>query len=213
MESLGKEHVLEGRVVHQGLAVYGNKGSTDQHAYVQQLRDGLPNFFVTFVRILRDREGVSRTVAPGVTSGDFLDGFLLGTRQALFESGRPSITLTLPDVSARSIGLLVALYERAVGFYASLVNVNAYDQPGVEAGKQAAAAILELQQRSLAVLRDAGGRELTAFAVARAAGAPDEAETVLHVLERLAANPDRGVRRMAGPSILDATFRWTEPVP
>ena len=44
MESLGKEKDLDGKVVHQGIAVYGNKGSTDQHAYVQQLRDGVPNF-------------------------------------------------------------------------------------------------------------------------------------------------------------------------
>ena len=52
MESLGKEKDLDGKVVHQGIAVYGNKGSTDQHAYVQQLRDGVPNFFVTFIEVL-----------------------------------------------------------------------------------------------------------------------------------------------------------------
>ena len=57
MESLGKEKDLDGRVVHQGLAVYGNKGSTDQHAYVQQLREGLDNFFVTFIRVLTERDG------------------------------------------------------------------------------------------------------------------------------------------------------------
>ena len=45
MESLGKERDLDGNVVYQGIAVYGNKGSTDQHAYVQQLREGVPNFF------------------------------------------------------------------------------------------------------------------------------------------------------------------------
>ena len=45
MESLGKEKNLDGKTVHQGLAVYGNKGFTDQHAYVQQLREGVANFF------------------------------------------------------------------------------------------------------------------------------------------------------------------------
>jgi glucose-6-phosphate isomerase len=45
MESLGKEKDLDGKTVHQGLAVYGNKGFTDQHAYVQQLREGVANFF------------------------------------------------------------------------------------------------------------------------------------------------------------------------
>src|SRR5262249_48007618 len=52
MESLGKEKDLAGNVVNQGIAVYGNKGSTDQHAYVQQLRDGRLNFFVTFIEVL-----------------------------------------------------------------------------------------------------------------------------------------------------------------
>ncbi len=49
MESLGKQLDLDGKRVDQGIAVYGNKGSTDQHAYVQQLRDGVNNFFVTFI--------------------------------------------------------------------------------------------------------------------------------------------------------------------
>ena len=75
---------------NQGIAVYGNKGSTDQHAYVQQLREGVANFFVTFVQVLRDRKGPGIEVEEGVDSGDYLNGFLLGTRQALYEAGRPS---------------------------------------------------------------------------------------------------------------------------
>jgi glucose-6-phosphate isomerase len=81
MESLGKEKDLDGKTVHQGIAVYGNKGSTDQHAYVQQLRDGVPNFFVTFIEVLKERNGTSLEVEPGVTSGDYLFGFLMGTRR------------------------------------------------------------------------------------------------------------------------------------
>jgi glucose-6-phosphate isomerase len=206
MESIGKEKDLAGRVVHQGLAVYGNKGSTDQHAFVQQLRDGTPDFFVTFVRVLKDREGASLEVEPGATSGDFLDGFLLGTRRALFESGRPSLTLTVPDVSPRSLGMLIALYERAVGLYASLVGINAYHQPGVEAGKKAAAAVLDLQRRVLAALRERGAAGATCEEIAAAVGAPEEVETAFHVLERLAANPDRGVSRRAGPTPFEAVY-------
>ena len=76
MESLGKHLDLAGNVVNQGIAVYGNKGSTDQHAYVQQLRDGLDNFFVTFIEVLKDRapERAVLEVEPGVTSGDYLFG-------------------------------------------------------------------------------------------------------------------------------------------
>jgi glucose-6-phosphate isomerase len=206
MESLGKEKDLEGRVVHQGLTVYGNKGSTDQHAFVQQLRDGTPDFFVTFIRVLRGRQGPSPEVRPGVTSGDFLDGFLLGTRQALHESGRLSLTLTIPDVSARSLGMLIALYERAVGLYASLIGINAYHQPGVEAGKKAAAGILELQGRVLDALAARGAEGATCQELAEAAGAPDEVETVFHILERLAANPDRGVGRRPGRTPFEAIY-------
>jgi glucose-6-phosphate isomerase len=206
MESLGKKKDLEGRVVHQGLTVYGNKGSTDQHAFVQQLRDGRPDFFVTFVRVLRDREGPGPEVEPGATSGDFLDGLLIGTRRALFESGRPSLTLTIPDVSPRSLGMLIALHERAVGLYASLVGINAYHQPGVEAGKKAAASVLALQRKVVAALRERGPAGATCEELAFTAGAPDEAETVFHVLERLAANPSRGVVRRPGPTPFDAVY-------
>ena len=56
MESIGKEKNLVGKKVNQGLTVYGNKGSTDQHAFVQQLRDGTADFFVTFIEVLKDSE-------------------------------------------------------------------------------------------------------------------------------------------------------------
>src|SRR5207237_5281301 len=145
MESLGKENDLDGKVVHQGIAVYGNKGSTDQHAYVQQLRDGVLNFFVTFIEVEKDHEGRTLEVEPGVTSGDYLHGFLRGTRSALYEKGRESIVLQVARVDAFHIGELIAIYERAVGFYATLVNINAYTKPGVEAGKKAATKLLQLQ--------------------------------------------------------------------
>jgi glucose-6-phosphate isomerase len=199
MESLGKERDLDGRVVNQGIAVYGNKGSTDQHAYVQQLRDGVNNFFVTFIEVLRDRAGKSIEVEPGVTAGDYLEGFLLGTRQALWENGRESVTITVPDVSPETVGKLIALYERAVGLYASLIRVNAYHQPGVEAGKQAAAAVLAVQAKALAYLRQRKGQRLTAEEIATGAGVGDEVETVFKVLEHAAANPGHKVRRTLPP--------------
>lgn len=207
MESLGKEKDLDGNVVHQGIAVYGNKGSTDQHAYVQQLRDGVKNFFVTFIEVLKDREKPSLEVEEGVTSGDYLLGFLLGTRRALFESDRESITITLNEVSAASIGKLIALYERTVGFYATLININAYHQPGVEAGKKAASAVLALQKKIVDALK-ASGAPMTAEAVAEAVGQKEEVETVFKVLEHLSANTvDHGVQRSAGASPFTATYQ------
>ncbi|MEA5619719.1 glucose-6-phosphate isomerase [Cronbergia sp. UHCC 0137] len=191
MESLGKEKDLDGKTVYQGIAVYGNKGSTDQHAYVQQLREGVPNFFATLIEVLEDRGGKSTEVDPGVTSGDYLSGFLLGTRQALYENNRDSITVTIPQVNARTVGALIALYERAVGLYASLVNVNAYHQPGVEAGKKAAAVILDLQKRVLEVLQTEK-KALSITEVADKAGAANDVEAIYKILRHLHAN-HRGV--------------------
>jgi glucose-6-phosphate isomerase len=152
MESLGKELDLKGKVVNQGIAVYGNKGSTDQHAYVQQLRDGRHDFFATFVRVLRDRQAGHFEVEPGVTSGDFLDGLWQGTRTALHDKGRASATIGIDALDERTLGAMVALFERTVAIYGELVDVNAYHQPGVEAGKKAAAKVLELQKKLVAAL-------------------------------------------------------------
>lgn len=183
MESLGKQHDLHGTVVNQGLAVYGNKGSTDQHAYVQQLRDGVNNFFVTFIEVREASPVPQAEVEPGITPGDYLQGFLRGTRSALHGNGRESITLSLPRVDAFHLGALIALYERAVGFYASLVNINAYHQPGVEAGKKAAAVFLDLLAKVHAAVTSS---PQTADQLAAALAA--DPEDVWHCLTHLAAN-------------------------
>ncbi len=191
MESLGKEDDLDGNKVYQGIAVYGNKGSTDQHAYVQQLREGVANFFLTFIEVLHDREGKSPELDPGVTSGDYLSGFLQGTRQALYDNQRDSITVTIPAVTAETVGALIALYERAVGLYASVVNVNAYHQPGVEAGKKAAAVILQLQTDVVKALSEISA-PVTLGELAAKVGAPEQVEAIYKILRHLQAN-DRGV--------------------
>jgi glucose-6-phosphate isomerase len=203
MESLGKEKDLDGNIVHQGIAVYGNKGSTDQHAYVQQLREGVPNFFLTFIEVLEDRMGTSPEVEPGVTSGDYLSGLLQGTRQALYENQRDSITVTIPQVNPRTVGALIALYDRAVGFYGFLVNINAYHQPGVEAGKKAAATILDIQKRVTQVLQEENA-PMSLSDLAEKAGASDQVEAIYKMLRHLQANK-RGVvleGNLAQPSSL-----------
>lgn len=197
MESLGKELDLQGRTVNQGIVVYGNKGSTDQHAYVQQLRGGANDFFVTFIEVLRDGDDTPVELEPGITSGDYLSGFLQGTRQALTEKGRESLTITLDSLDAAAVGRLIALFDRAVGFYASLVGINAYDQPAVQAGKQAAEDVIALQANVIAALVSAG-KEMTAEEVAMAAGAPSRVDAVYNLLKRLSANPKRGVAAAIG---------------
>jgi glucose-6-phosphate isomerase len=112
------------------------------------------------------------------------------------ENGRQSMTITVPRVDARTVGALIALFERTVGLYASLIHVNAYHQPGVEAGKKAATAVLALQRKIVAAL---SSNPQTADEVAAAVGAATQAHTVYLLLEHLAAN-GRAKIRDAGES-------------
>lgn len=204
MESLGKGEDQDGLKVEQGITVYGNKGSTDQHAYIQQLREGVNNFFVTFIEVLEDG-GPAWEVEPGITAGDYLRAFLLGTREALSENERESMTITIRRVDAWTLGVLIALFERAVGFYASLVNINAYHQPGVEAGKRAAAEVLELQRK---VEDSLSFTARDAEEVAAALGLPDQAETVFKLLQFLAAT---GRATPVEGSLFDPAAKFRKP--
>ena len=208
MESLGKEKDLAGNVVNQGISVYGNKGSTDQHAYIQQLREGVPNFFATFIEVLRDRNGASVEVDPGICAGDYLEGFLLGTREALTEKGRASVTLTVEDVTPESIGALIALFERAVGFYATFIGINAYHQPGVEAGKKAAAGILKLQVQITEFLKANAPEKFTAEMLAEKLGLENRTELVFKICQHLAASTSCAVSRQTQAPAYCSTFNY-----
>ena len=207
MESLGKDKDLDGNVVHQGIAVYGNKGSTDQHAYIQQLRDGVPNFFATFIEVQKERSGeLFHVEQGGVTAGDYLSGFFQGTRKALYESGRESITITINEVTPFSVGVLIALYERAVGLYASLVNINAYHQPGVEAGKKAAERVIDLELALFECLMRRDGHPMKVDDLAMEMQAVDEVETIYKVCEHLCANGRLAKLPGEGPFEVQYTF-------
>lgn len=200
MESLGKALDRDGSRVEQGIAVYGNKGSTDQHAYVQQLRDGLRNFFATFITVSTAREGLSFEVAEGEQTADYLNAFFLGTRSALAEEGRPCLTLNVERVSPYHLAALIALFERSVGLYAELININAYHQPGVEAGKKAATSSLELQKEILDIVTTEFS---TADQIAEKIGAQSRADMV-YLLCRHLVGTGRLKQSGNGPA---ATFR------
>jgi glucose-6-phosphate isomerase len=210
MESVGKKLDRSGARVDQGLTTYGGKGCTDQHAYMQQLRDGPDNVFLTFLQVAEDRRGPSIEIQPDVTLGDWLFGNLEGSRNALYERGRQSITITLPHLSASSLGAVIALYERAVGLYAELVDLNAYHQPGVD--KDAGVPVVDLQRAVLAHLRTTRSPQ-TAEEVADALGRPAATETVYKLLVRLAADDTRGVSATRHDAGFDARFQLRELVP
>ena len=182
MESLGKERDLDGKIVNQGLTVYGNKGSTDQHAYVQQLREGLDNFFAVFIEVLKDR-------VPGYCGRRryYIRRFPFwvssGTRAALYETGRGSITLTLDDVSplCRGFDRTVRTRRRTVR---NSINVNAYHQPGVEAGKKAAENVIRLQTEIVKILTQHGLVNVNDIGKALKASP----ESIFKICEHLTAN-------------------------
>ena len=198
MESLGKEKDLNQNIVNQGITVLGNKGATDQHSYIQQLRDGINDYFAIFIEVLSDGCATSLEVEPGVTSGDFLHGFYLGTRQALAENNRESITITISEVNSRSVGLLIALFERAVGYYALLVNINAYHQPGVEAGKRAAGNVIATQNNILNLFSKNQGKNFTVQEIAKAIQMEQEKELIFKICEHLKSNSDRKIQKFRG---------------
>jgi glucose-6-phosphate isomerase len=106
------------------------------------------------------------------------------------------------------VGALIALFERAVGFYATLINVNAYDQPGVDAGKKTAAEVMVLQRRVLSYFREKPGQFLTSSQIASGIGAHGDFETVFRICEHLAAN-QRGISIKVAKSPFEAAFCWS----
>lgn len=196
MESLGKEKDLGGTTVCQGITVYGNKGTADQHAFMQQLLEGPNDFFVEFIEVLKDRKTPSPKIAEDSSSGDYLQAFLIGTRNALSQRGRESMTLTIPDVSPKSLGALIALFERTVSLYAQLIHINAYHQPAVEVGKKGAQDVIRLKNQALSALRarkePCCSLEELAQAIEADAGIGNKAverENLFQILQHLAANP------------------------
>jgi len=206
MESLGKEKSLKGETVHQGIVVYGNKGSTDQHSYLQQLLEGPDNFFVTFIEVLKGRDGFSPRIAENSTSGEYLQAFMLGTREALSQKGRESLTISVKEINAYTLGVLIALFERAVSIYALLVEINAYHQPAVEMGKKAAGEYIKLKNQVLEFLKSQPGKKHRVPEIAQAIHASEQQEIIFKLLLHLASNPDHGVKMEEGSPILESRF-------
>jgi len=183
MESIGKETVTDGETDPKGLTVYGTKGTTDQHAFVQQLREGSDDAVIGFVEVL-DHEVGTWHPELAIAATDSLSAFLAGTRKALIDVDRYCFTLTLERLDESHLGALLAFWERVVGFLGALWELNPYDQPGVEAGKVAAKEVLALQQELCAAIE--AGSSGTAAVLAAALDA-DEG-LCFHILRRLAAN-------------------------
>ena len=182
MESLGKEFDLNGNPVYQGLNVFGNKGGTDAHAFIQQLNDGRDDFFATFIELMKDADVLK--ITDDVNMGDYLHGFMEGLSLALRNKGRQVITIKVPAINTFTLGMLIALYERAVAIYAEFININAFHQPGVQAYKLAAKGVLELRAKVLDAVNSFDSFELTATEFADKLNMADSAVEIGNLLDK-----------------------------
>ena len=107
------------------------------------------------------------------------------------------MTITMEELSAKTLGALIALFERAVGFYATMVNINAYHQPGVEKGKKCADRVGEIQEAVLDYIESNQQGAITAMTLAKALGLEMEVDIVWNLLENLSLNR-RGIEREPG---------------
>jgi len=78
----------------------------------------------------------------GKTFGQLLEAERSATEYALCKAGRPNLTITLPEVSAYTVGALLYFFEMATAYAGEMLNIDAFNQPGVEEGKKATFALM-----------------------------------------------------------------------
>jgi glucose-6-phosphate isomerase len=151
-ESLGKSVDRQGRTVNVGPTPVKGLGVTDQHSQLQLYAEGPDDKLITFVGVGEFAQSLE-IPAPGADAEAlaYLGGHTLAellwaeqksTAWALAQKGRPSLTITLPKVDARSVGALIYMLEMATAVSGELYDIDAFDQPGVELSKKATYALM-----------------------------------------------------------------------
>ncbi len=151
-ESLGKNVTRKGKAVNVGQTPTKSLGVTDQHSQLQLYTEGPFDKIITFLKVGSFRSEVEiahgceefADVAflGGKTLNQLIDAELRGTEYALYAAGRMSQTLVLPQVNAHTIGQLIYFFEMATAYAGELLDVDAFNQPGVENSKIASYAVL-----------------------------------------------------------------------
>lgn len=151
-ESLGKRLDVDGNNVNVGQTPVKALGATDQHSQVQLYVEGPFDKIVCFLEVekfekkvaipkeFKDSEGIS--YLGGKSLAELINTERRGTEYALTTNDRPNMTITLPEVNADTVGQLLYMLEVATAFAGGLYRINAFDQPGVEFGKEYAYAML-----------------------------------------------------------------------
>ncbi|MDR1560292.1 MAG: glucose-6-phosphate isomerase [Clostridiales bacterium] len=150
-ESLGKKYDMNGKEVWAGQTPVKALGVTDQHSQVQLYTEGPFDKVIVLVGVEQYRETLtipklysdmpSLGFLGGVTQNKLIQTEMMATEYALLKSGKPNMTITLPEVNENTVGQLLYFFEAATAFAGELLNINAFDQPGVEEGKNAAYAM------------------------------------------------------------------------
>ncbi len=151
-ESLGKKVNLAGKTVYAGQTPIKALGATDQHSQVQLYREGPNDKIITFLEVERFANRVAipesmkhiDTLAylAGSNFQTLLNSEKLGTEYALLESQRPTMTVTFPQITPETVGQFLYMYETAVSYMGALLDINTYDQPAVQLGKDATYALM-----------------------------------------------------------------------
>ncbi len=151
-ESLGKKISTDGKVINVGPTPVKALGATDQHSQVQLYVEGPFDKSITFIEVEKFNHQVSipsvlgEYAAVGYLNGRTLNELIAaekrGTEVALTEAGRPNGTIMIPEISEFTLGQLLYLFEAATAISGAFYGINAFDQPGVEAGKVAAYALM-----------------------------------------------------------------------
>lgn len=146
-ESLGKKYDIEGNVVNAGQTPVKALGATDQHSQVQLYAEGPHDKVILFMGVDHYRETVTipkvYSEIPnlgflgGVTHNKLIQTEQMATEYALNKEGQSNMTLTIPEVNAFTVGQILYMFEVATGFAGELLNIDAFNQPGVEEGKNA----------------------------------------------------------------------------
>lgn len=144
-ESLGKKLNRQGKEVRTGTTAVRAIGTTDQHAQVQLFREGPHDKLTTFVRLMNPSENLEIPAVKGLEGLDYLFGHSFfelldaeakATAHALAKAGQPNYTITLEKLDAYNLGWLLQHLMWQTAFLGELWNINAFDQPGVELGKE-----------------------------------------------------------------------------
>jgi glucose-6-phosphate isomerase len=144
-ESLGKRRSLDGADVFVGPTPIKALGATDQHSQIQLYREGPNDKVITFLVAERfDRDLTMPAAFGDVSEMAYLGGSTMSrlmhaeqtaTERALVDSQRPCLSVRFPKIGPEQVGSFIYLYETATCLMARLLNVDPYDQPAVQAGK------------------------------------------------------------------------------